>query len=315
MPVSGSLGRTWTITETVPISHANLDVALSTLAKESGGNLATLTGKDFATQATLALIKAKTDNLDAALSTLATATGQSTTQPRNLTQIGGTLLTGRDWSVDFSKLDVALSTLAKESGGNLATLTAKDFATQATLALIKTKTDNLDILLSTLATAAGQSATQPRNLSQYLGSAVGLTNPVHSQTVFGGAVIDPRAIRTLTTTDAVEARVGSSIKTLLFAPIDVAASGDNTIVALDASNKIKVSDYSIVCDAAVTVRWKSGASTNLSGAMSFAANGGIMAAAGAGRWLFETAVNQALVLNLGAGVGARGHVTYFKESS
>lgn len=213
VPVSGSLGRTWTITEVVPISHANLDVALSTLAKESGGNLATLTGKDFATQATLALIKAKTDNLDAALSTLATATGQSTTQPRNLTQIGGTLLTGRDWSVDFSKLDVALSTVAKESGGNLATLTGKDFATQATLALIKAKTDNLDAALSTLATATGQSATQPRNLSQYLGSAVGLSNPVHDQIVYGGAVIDPRAIRTLTSSDQVDVTPTSPVAT------------------------------------------------------------------------------------------------------
>lgn len=34
------------------------------------GNLATLAGKDFATQTTLALVKAKTDNLDVALSTL-----------------------------------------------------------------------------------------------------------------------------------------------------------------------------------------------------------------------------------------------------
>lgn len=47
---------------------AQLDVALSTRAAESGGNLATIAAKDFATQTTLALIKAKTDNLDALLS-------------------------------------------------------------------------------------------------------------------------------------------------------------------------------------------------------------------------------------------------------
>ena len=404
-------GRTWAITETVPISHANLDAALSTLAtqttlnaiklqtdklsfdvgnalkiqnepnldaaastlaKETGGNLATVAGKDFATQATLALIKAKTDNLDAALSTLATATGQSTTQPRNLTQIGGTLLTARDWSVDFGKLDVALSTLAKESGGNLGTLTAKDFATQATLALIKAKTDNLDVLLSTIPDVSDRAARllgiaygdvgqllqraasrdllvqlrtatteydarQIRTLTstdvvdivdkaarllgvvygsrgqQLLQTATNFNSQVELATA--ATLYDARQIRTLTTADEVKARVGNSINSLLFASIDVALSGDNTIVALDASNKIKVTDYSIVADAAVAARWKSGASTNLSGAMSFATNGGIMAAAGAGRWLFETAVNQALVLNLGAAVGARGHVTYFKESS
>lgn len=47
---------------------SNLDVALSTRALESGGNLAAIAAKDFATQTTLALIKAKTDNLDVALS-------------------------------------------------------------------------------------------------------------------------------------------------------------------------------------------------------------------------------------------------------
>jgi hypothetical protein len=52
-----------------------LDAKTSTLAKESGGNLAALAGKDFATQTTLAAIKAKTDNLDAASSTLAKESG------------------------------------------------------------------------------------------------------------------------------------------------------------------------------------------------------------------------------------------------
>ena len=46
--------------------------AITNYALETGGNLATLAGKDFATQTTLALVKAKTDNLDVALSTLVT---------------------------------------------------------------------------------------------------------------------------------------------------------------------------------------------------------------------------------------------------
>lgn len=40
------------------------------------------------------------------------------------------------------------SLLALESGGNLSSLAAKDFATETTLALIKAKTDNLDVTLS-----------------------------------------------------------------------------------------------------------------------------------------------------------------------
>lgn len=101
---------------------------------------------------------------------------------------------------------------------------------------------------------------------------------------------------------------------LLFAVIDTAVSGDNTIVAADAARKIKVMSYVVVADAALVVRWKSGAATSLSGAMSLAANGGVAtAAAPPGSWLMETAAAQALVLNLGAAIGARGHIAYFLE--
>jgi len=101
-----------------------------------------------------------------------------------------------------------------------------------------------------------------------------------------------------------------------FAVIDVASSGDNTIVAADPTRKIKVASYVIVADAAVTARWKSGVSTNLSGAMSLAANGGVaagMQAPAGGHW-FETVANQALVLNLGYAIGVRGHLSYFLEA-
>ena len=107
---------------------------------------------------------------------------------------------------------------------------------------------------------------------------------------------------------------GAGASALLFALIDVAANGDNTIVAADPTRKIKVQSYVVVADAAVTARWKSGAGTNISGAMSLAANGGVSSSTAAGTWLMETAVNQALVLNLGAAIGARGHVAYFLET-
>ena len=160
-------------------------------------------------------------------------------------------------------------------------------STEATLALIKAKTDNLDVALSTR------------------------TKPADTQTISG-------------TVTANQGTAGSADwrtdlrrgQTLLFAVIDVSASGDNTIVAADATKKIKVLGYSLVADAAVAARWKSGAGTNISGAMSFAANGGISDGNGnspATQWLFETAVNQALVLNLGGAVGGRGRLTYFLE--
>ena len=107
-PVSGSvsvsnLPATQPVSGTVAVTNAgltNLDVALSTVAKESGGNLATIAGKDFATAA-------KQDTGNTSLSTIAakdfaTATKQDT---------GNTTLA--EIALDTDNLDVALSTRLK----------------------------------------------------------------------------------------------------------------------------------------------------------------------------------------------------------
>lgn len=104
----------------------------------------------------------------------------------------------------------------------------------------------------------------------------------------------------------------SAGKAQLFVSIDVAASGDNTIVSADAANKIKVVSYVLVADGVVLARWKRG-STNMSGAMSFIANTGVSAIGSTIAHLFETGVNEALIINLSAAIGVRGHLSYFKE--
>ena len=111
-----SVTATATISGSVAVTNANLDSPLSGIKTDT----ATIAAKDFATQATLALIKAKTDNLDAASSTLATQATLALIKAKT------------------DNLDVALSTVG----------------TQSTLALIKAKTDNLDGALSTVATQA-----------------------------------------------------------------------------------------------------------------------------------------------------------------
>ena len=63
-------------------------------------------------------------------------------------------------------LDVALSTRASEA--TLAIIAAKDFATQTTLALIKAKTDNLDLVLS------ARTLTQHDNTTYYTTNSVSL---------------------------------------------------------------------------------------------------------------------------------------------
>lgn len=70
-------GSAVTVTGSVT-ANAGTNLNTSLLALEAGGNLATIAGKDFATQTTLALIKAKTDNLDVASSTLATQASLAT---------------------------------------------------------------------------------------------------------------------------------------------------------------------------------------------------------------------------------------------
>lgn len=105
------------------------------------------------------------------------------------------------------------------------------------------------------------------------------------------------------------ASAGTALTTK-FASIDTATSGDNTIVAAVTTKKIRVLSVSLVCSAAVAVRWKSAAATNVSGAMSFAANGGYSAESQFG--LLETTAGEALVLNLSVAQQVSGHVSYIE---
>jgi hypothetical protein len=79
-----------------------------------GGNLATIAGKDFATQTTLALIKAKTDNLDVLLSTR--------TKPADTQTVSGTVTANAGTNLNTSSL-------ALEVGGNLAAINTNEGAT------------------------------------------------------------------------------------------------------------------------------------------------------------------------------------------
>ncbi len=105
VPVSGSV-----------TANAGTNLNTSALALESGGNLASLVAKDYATQTTLAALNAKVTAVN---------TGAVVVASGSITANAGTNLN--------------TSTLALESGGNLATIAGKDFATQTTLAALNTK--------------------------------------------------------------------------------------------------------------------------------------------------------------------------------
>lgn len=94
--------------------------------------------------------------------------------------------------------------------------------------------------------------------------------------------------------------------------VSAASSGNNTLVAAVAGKQIVVTSYFFVCDGAVTAQFQSGAGgTALSGAMSFAANGGIVVCdSGSPDGWFATTAGQLLNLNLGGSVGVRGTLNY-----
>lgn len=100
---------------------------------------------------------------------------------------------------------------------------------------------------------------------------------------------------------------GATAMPIKFAVVDVATAGDNTIVSAVAGKKIRVLNYVLVSSAANTVIWKS-ATTNISGGMQLAANGGISAESQFG--LFETNAGEALILNLSAANSVDGHIAY-----
>lgn len=102
-------------------------------------------------------------------------------------------------------------------------------------------------------------------------------------------------------------------KTLQFAPISTAASGATQLVAAPGGSlQVKVVSYVIVAASAVSAKFQS-ATTDLTGAMPLAANGGVVAAGQPSSHWFECAANQALNINLSGAVQVSGHVGYFVE--
>ena len=150
---------------------ANLDVALSTRALETGGNLASLAAKDFATQTTLASVLGQLNITLSALRDAICAADVDATNLKNIkdaidllettsaeiTKWGGTLLTGRDISLDLANLvnlDTTLSSRLKPADLNLdvdkdvqadvkTSALPTGASTEATLGGVKTGTDKI----------------------------------------------------------------------------------------------------------------------------------------------------------------------------
>lgn len=102
---------------------------------------------------------------------------------------------------------------------------------------------------------------------------------------------------------------GSPQKTIYHAVIDQSGAGTDALVAA-TTGKIRVTSYAVVLGGAGTVKFQS-ASTDITGAMSFAANGGI-SIANSDQPVMETAANAALNI-VTTGAAGKGHLSYFIE--
>jgi soluble cytochrome b562 len=103
--------------------------------------------------------------------------------------------------------------------------------------------------------------------------------------------------------------------TILFATISASSSGDNQIVAANATKKIKLLSCALVASGTVSVKWRSG-TTDVSGTMPLVVNSGFVLPAsspGQGHYL-ETAVNTALNINLSGAIQVSGHISYYLEA-
>jgi hypothetical protein len=101
------------------------------------------------------------------------------------------------------------------------------------------------------------------------------------------------------------------------ASIDVATSGDKTIVSGVVGKSIRVVSYLLLAASAVTAQWKSGTpgGTNLSGALPLITGipvspAGLVQTQGQEIALFTTNKGDDLVLNLGGNVQVSGHVGF-----
>jgi hypothetical protein len=102
---------------------------------------------------------------------------------------------------------------------------------------------------------------------------------------------------------------GATPLTPKHAAISASQAGSNVLVAAVPGKQIRVLQYVLVAAGAVGAEFRSGSASALTGSMPLAANGGVgVSASVLGH--FETALGEALTLNLSAAVSVAGHLTY-----
>ena len=97
-----------------------------------------------------------------------------------------------------------------------------------------------------------------------------------------------------------------------YAALDVASSGDNTLIAAVPAKRIRVMAMFLIATAAVNVRLESGAGgTALTGQLNLTTNSGFALPYNPAGW-FETSIGDLLNLELSGAVSVDGAITYIE---
>ena len=123
------------------------------------------------------------------------------------------------------------------------------------------------------------------------------------------ATVSPaHTIASRVNTDAMQAGM-STVLIPKFAAISSSGTGDTTVVTGTAGKQIRVVTYNFIVSGATVVTWKSSVAGAISGAQSFAANGGkVVPYCPVGT--MQTAVGEDLVINSSQNVTIGGELTY-----
>jgi len=95
--------------------------------------------------------------------------------------------------------------------------------------------------------------------------------------------------------------------TVQYAPINATNSGNTQVVGAVSGKRIRVIAYAVIANATVSIKFQSG-TTDITGSMRVVEGGGIAHAYDGG--LFQTAVGQALNINLSTNATVGGYVVY-----
>lgn len=291
--IPSSQSGTWIVQ---PGNTANTTPWLLTISQ--GGNSATVTASNAL----------KTDGSAVTQPVSGTITSNQGTSPwvSNITQIGSNV-------VDLGAGNAGSGTQRVVIASDQATLNIS--VTNTTLAVTQSGTWNITNISGTVSLPTGAATSDLQTTGNTSLSSIDTKTPALGQTTMSGSV--PVALSSdqsaIPVTQSGTWTDGGAGKTLKSASFSVSATG--TIISAVPTKRIKVYAVKLVVSAAISVSFRSGASTALEGAMSLAQNGGFIENVNPPAFLFGTVAGESLDLVISGTGTAAGRISYWDDDA